>query len=35
MRSFSPYGPIDTDDNYYAPRTELIQKAAHERIGNP
>jgi hypothetical protein len=24
MRRFSSYGPLDTDNHYYAPRKELI-----------
>jgi hypothetical protein len=35
MRQFTSYGPIDTDDHYYAPRTELIQYAMNQLIGNP
>jgi len=36
MRQFSSYGPIDTDEHYYAPRTELIQYAMKQLIGkNP
>jgi len=34
MRKFSSYGPIDTDEHYYAPRTELIKKATTQLIGN-
>jgi len=33
MRSFSSYGPIDTDLHYYAPRTELIDRAVSQLIG--
>jgi hypothetical protein len=35
MRQFTSYGPIDTDDHYYAPRTELIHHAMNQLIGNP
>jgi hypothetical protein len=26
MRRFHSYGPVDTDENYYVPRKELIEK---------
>ncbi len=36
MRTFSSSGPIDKDFNYFAPRTELIQHAYTQLIGeNP
>jgi len=33
MRKFSSYGPILTEYEYYAPRTELIQRAYDELLG--
>ena len=33
MRRFSSYGPIDTDLHYYAPRTELIDHAVSQLLG--
>ena len=33
MRKFSSYGPVDIDMNYYAPRTELIEKAYSNLVG--
>jgi hypothetical protein len=35
MRKFSSYGPIDNDDHYYTSRTDIIQKATDQLIGNP
>jgi len=36
MRKFSPYGPVDTEINYYAPREELIEKTYKNLVGeNP
>ena len=36
MRKFSSYGPIDTDLHYHVPRTELIDFAHAQLIGeNP
>ena len=36
MRRFHSYGPVDIDDNYYAPRKELIEKTYTQLIGyNP
>jgi hypothetical protein len=36
MRRFSSYGPIDTDDHYYAPRKELIEQSYNQLLGeNP
>ena len=36
IRSFSSYGPIDVEENYYAPRKELINKTYNNLIGkNP
>jgi hypothetical protein len=36
MRRFHSYGPIDTEENYYAPRKELIEKTYTQLIGyNP
>lgn len=36
MRTFSSYGPIDTELHYYAPRTNLIAKAYTQLLGeNP
>jgi len=33
MRKFSSYGPVDTDLHYYAPRTELIDYAQNQLLG--
>jgi nitrogen regulatory protein PII-like uncharacterized protein len=33
MRRFHSYGPVDIDENYYAPREELIEKAYTQLIG--
>ena len=33
MRTFVSYGPVDTQLHYYAPRTELIDLAYHQLIG--
>jgi len=33
MRRFSSYGPVDTDIHYYAPRTELINRAVTQLVG--
>ena len=33
MRTFSSYGPVDTDLHYYAPRTGLIDRACELLIG--
>lgn len=33
MRTFSSYGPIDTDLNYYVPRKELIDQAHRQLVG--
>lgn len=36
MRRFSSYGPIDTDEHYYAPREALIEKSSTQLMGtNP
>jgi hypothetical protein len=36
MRKFSSYGPVDTDLNYYVPRTALINRALIQLVGeNP
>ena len=36
MRKFSSYGPVDTDYHYYVPRTELIDRACLQLMGeNP
>ncbi len=36
MRKFSSYGPLDTDEHYFAPRKELIYKAYTQLVGeNP
>ena len=36
MRRFSSYGPIDTEDHYYAPRKELIEYSYNQLLGeNP
>jgi len=36
MRRFSSYGPIDTEEHYYAPRQTLIEKAYSQLVGeNP
>ena len=36
MRRFHSYGSIDTEEHYYAPRQELIEKAYTQLIGyNP
>lgn len=36
MRKFSSYGPIDTELHYYAPRTELLDRAYLQVVGeNP
>ena len=34
MRQFTSYGPIDTDEHYHAPRTEIIHHAMNQLIGN-
>ena len=33
MRSFSSYGPVDKDENYYAQRKELIDYALNQLLG--
>ncbi|MBF0396092.1 MAG: AAA-like domain-containing protein [Desulfobacterales bacterium] len=33
-RTFSSYGPVDTEQNYYVPRTELINRAYNQLIGD-
>jgi len=33
MRKFSSYGPIQTEYEYYAPRTELIQRTYDQLLG--
>ncbi|ETX06958.1 MAG: hypothetical protein ETSY2_14050 [Candidatus Entotheonella gemina] len=33
MRTFSSYGPIDTDLHYYVPRTHLIERALSQLVG--
>ena len=33
MRRFSSYGPVDTDLHYYAPRTELVDRACASLLG--
>ncbi|MFZ4663115.1 MAG: AAA-like domain-containing protein [Caldilineaceae bacterium] len=36
MRTFVSYGPVDVDAHYYAPRTDLIDFAYHQLLGeNP
>lgn len=36
MRRFFSYGPVDTEDHYYAPRNELIEDAYNQLLGeNP
>ena len=36
MRRFTSYGPIDTEDHYYAPRKELIEHSYNQLLGeNP
>jgi hypothetical protein len=36
MRRFCSYGPLDTEEHFYAPRTELIQRACTQLVGtNP
>jgi len=34
MRRFNSYGSIDTEEHYYAPRKELIEKAYTQLVGN-
>ena len=34
MRKFSSYGPIQTEYEYYAPRTELIQQTCNQLLGD-
>ena len=34
MRKFSSYGPVDKDLHYYVPRTELVQHALNELVGD-
>jgi len=34
MRRFSSYGPVDTEEHYYAPRKELIEKAFIQLLGD-
>ncbi|MCP4150256.1 MAG: hypothetical protein GY757_21085 [bacterium] len=34
MRRFSSYGPIDTDEHYYAPRKALIEKGMSQLLGD-
>jgi hypothetical protein len=34
MRRFSSYGPIDTEEHYYAPRNELINRAYSRLTGD-
>jgi len=34
MRRFSSYGPIDTETEYYAPRTQLIERICTQLIGD-
>jgi len=33
MRKFSSYGPINTNQNYYVPRTELIELTTQQLLG--
>ena len=33
-RKFSSYGPIDTDEHYYAPRENLIEQALSQLVGD-
>ena len=33
MRKFSSYGPIDTEEHYYAPRTKLIERTYQQLLG--
>ena len=33
MRRFFSYGPVDTEDHYYAPRNELIEDAYNQLLG--
>ncbi len=36
MRRFSSYGPVDLDLHYYVPRTQLIDTACAQLVGeNP
>lgn len=35
MRTFSSYGPLDTDLHYYAPREELITTTFDHLVGSP
>ena len=35
MRTFSSYGPIETNRNFYAPREKLINKTMDQIIGDP
>jgi len=36
MRKFSSYGPVDKDMNFYVPRTERVDNACHQLVGeNP
>ncbi len=36
QRRFSSYGPVDTESNYFVPRTELVNRAISQLIGeNP
>ncbi len=34
MRTFSSYGPIDTDLHYYVPRTHLIERTLAQLVGD-
>ncbi len=34
MRKFSSYGQIQTDQHYYAPRTDLIDRAYTQLLGD-
>ena len=33
MRRFCSYGPVDTELHYYVPRTELIEQALNQLVG--
>lgn len=33
MRKFSSYGPVDTDLNYYVPRTALVEQVLTQLVG--
>jgi len=33
QRRFSSYGPVDTESNYFVPRTELVNRTILQLIG--